>query len=53
MLPIGLAHNVVLKNPVAAGDVVRWADVTYDERAEAVRIRRDMEAMFGSAAAAA
>lgn len=26
-LPIGLAHNVTLTSPVAAGAVVRWADV--------------------------
>ena len=27
---------------------VRWADVTLDETAEAVRLRREMEEAFGS-----
>jgi predicted homoserine dehydrogenase-like protein len=45
-LPIGLAHNVVLQRPVGEGEVVRWSDVAIDETAEAVRIRRDMEAIF-------
>jgi predicted homoserine dehydrogenase-like protein len=45
-LPIGLAHNVVLQRPVGEGEVVRWGDVAIDEAAEAVRIRRDMEAIF-------
>ncbi len=27
-LPIGLAHGVVLNRPVAAGQPVRWSDVT-------------------------
>lgn len=42
--PIGLAHNVRLKQEVAAGQVLRWADVAYDETDPAVRFRRDMEA---------
>src|SRR5581483_2931794 len=45
-LPIGLAHRVKLVRDVAAGTVVRWADVTVDERDEAVRVRREMETMF-------
>jgi predicted homoserine dehydrogenase-like protein len=45
-LPIGLAHNVLLQRPVGEGEVVRWSDVAIDETAEAVRIRRDMEAIF-------
>jgi predicted homoserine dehydrogenase-like protein len=45
-LPIGLAHRVKLVRDVAAGAVVRWADVAVDERDEAVCVRRDMEAMF-------
>ena len=43
-LPIGLAHGVKLKNPIAEGGTVRWADVEYDETADAVRFRREMEA---------
>lgn len=44
-LPIGLAHNVVLKRPVAAGHVVRWEDVEIAD-GDTVRIRREMEAAF-------
>jgi predicted homoserine dehydrogenase-like protein len=50
-LPIGLAHKVTLHRPVAAGAVVRWADVAIDGSMAAVRIRREMEAAFGVAAA--
>jgi predicted homoserine dehydrogenase-like protein len=45
-LPIGLAHGMRLVNPVAAGTPIRWTDVAVDETAEAVRVRREMEAMF-------
>jgi predicted homoserine dehydrogenase-like protein len=44
-LPIGLAHKVALKNDVAAGDLVRWSDVTIDPEVQAVKIRREAEAM--------
>ncbi|MBX9699389.1 MAG: flagellar biosynthesis protein FlgA, partial [Acetobacteraceae bacterium] len=43
-LPIGLAHGIPLTRPVRAGEMLRWADVRVDEGAEAVRIRRAMEA---------
>ncbi len=42
-LPLGLAHKVKLKQPVAAGEPVRWSDVEVDETQLAVRIRREME----------
>ena len=45
-LPIGLAHNMVLKNDVQAGQPVRWSDVDYDATKQAVAVRREMEAMF-------
>lgn len=45
-LPIGLAHNVKLKHSIAKGQPVCWSDVEVDERAQAVRIRRKMEAAF-------
>lgn len=45
-LPIGLAHGIVLQRPVAAGQVVSWADVAIDTSIEAIRIRREMEALF-------
>jgi len=52
-LPIGLAHHVKLKNAVAKDRPVTWADVEIDETSQAVRIRREMEAMFSGAAAQA
>ena len=45
-LPIGLAHNMVLRNDVPAGRPVRWSDVSFDGAQEAIRVRRDMEALF-------
>lgn len=44
-LPIGLAHGVRLRRPVKDGSVVRWDDVEVDATAEAVRFRREMEAL--------
>jgi predicted homoserine dehydrogenase-like protein len=49
-LPLGLAHGVTLKRDLAAGEPVRWADVEIDAGDDAVRIRREMEAMFGGVA---
>jgi predicted homoserine dehydrogenase-like protein len=49
VLPIGLAHNLVLKNDVPAGKPVRWSDVDFDAGKEAIRVRRDMEATFRQA----
>lgn len=45
-LPIGLAHHVKMTQAVKAGSPVRWSDIAVDENAEAVKIRREMEAMF-------
>ena len=45
-LPIGLAGNVTLTTDVRAGSTVRWADVRIDDTNTAVRIRREMEALF-------
>ncbi len=51
-LPIGLAHHVRLLRDVAAGEVVRWADVDVEAadplRASAVAARRQMEAGEGA-----
>ena len=52
-LPLGLAHDVKLKNPVAAGRPLCWRDVEIDESAHAVRVRREMETAFAPAARAA
>jgi predicted homoserine dehydrogenase-like protein len=45
-LPLGLAHNVALKRDIGEGEAIRWADVAYDATADAVKVRREMEAMF-------
>ncbi|MBG7619695.1 Gfo/Idh/MocA family oxidoreductase [Herbaspirillum sp. AP02] len=45
-LPIGLAHNMVLKNDIPAGQAVRWSDVQFDASKQAVQVRREMEALF-------
>lgn len=45
-LPIGLAHNMVLKSDVQAGQPVRWSDVEFDASKQAVSVRREMEALF-------
>jgi predicted homoserine dehydrogenase-like protein len=47
LLPLGLAHNVKLKNDIAEGAAVRWSDVDYDASDIAVKVRREMEAAFG------
>jgi len=46
-LPLGLAHRVKLKRPVAAGKPILWSDVEMAE-GEAVRFRREMEATFAA-----
>jgi predicted homoserine dehydrogenase-like protein len=51
-LPIGLAHKVPLLRDIAAGDIVRFADVRLPD-SEAVRARRDMERRFAPAKMAA
>ncbi|MCI1013667.1 Gfo/Idh/MocA family oxidoreductase [Herbaspirillum sp. C7C2] len=45
-LPIGLAHNMVLKHDIPAGRAVRWSDVQFDASKQAVQVRREMEALF-------
>ena len=52
-LPLGLAHDVVLKTEVAEGTALRWSDVEAEETAEAVRVRREMEQVFASRSQAA
>jgi predicted homoserine dehydrogenase-like protein len=46
-LPLGLAHNVKLKNDIAEGGALKWSDVVYDASDNAVKFRREMEAAFG------
>ena len=47
-LPLGLAHGWKVTRPVAAGELVRWADVVVEEANSAVRIRREMEQMYAA-----
>jgi predicted homoserine dehydrogenase-like protein len=47
MLPLGLAHNVKLKNNIRDGSPLKWSDVVYDPNDSAVKVRREMEAAFG------
>src|SRR5712691_10670360 len=42
-LPLGLAHGWKLTKPLAAGELVRWADVEIDATNSAVRLRQEME----------
>ena len=42
-LPLGLAHGWKLLEPVAAGQPLRWSDVTGDMSSSAVQLRREME----------
>jgi predicted homoserine dehydrogenase-like protein len=45
-LPIGLAHGIRLTRPAPTGTVLTWADVEPAAEREAVRVRREMEALF-------
>jgi predicted homoserine dehydrogenase-like protein len=45
-LPIGLAHKVTLRNDIAHGHIVRWADVEIDAGDDTIKARRAMEAKF-------
>lgn len=47
-LPIGLAHNLRLKNAVSRGNVVRWTDVDIPDGDETIAARREMERRFRS-----
>jgi predicted homoserine dehydrogenase-like protein len=46
VLPIGLAHGIVLTRAVAAGRPVRWSDVAIDASNQAIAFRREMEDVF-------
>jgi predicted homoserine dehydrogenase-like protein len=48
-LPLGLAHGWKLLRAVPAGQPVKWSDVAYDANSTAVRLRREMEQVFGRA----
>lgn len=48
-LPLGLAHQVKLKNDIAEGQRLKWSDVEYDATDIAVKVRRQMEQEFRTA----
>jgi predicted homoserine dehydrogenase-like protein len=48
-LPLGLASDVALAHDIAEGEALRWTDVATDASADAVKVRHEMEAMFGGA----
>jgi predicted homoserine dehydrogenase-like protein len=52
-LPLGLAHGWKLIKPIAAGQPVKWSDIAYDANSTAVKLRREMEAMFAERARSA
>ena len=50
LLPLGLAHDVKLTRDVAQGCPLTWDDVALDANDSAVKVRREMEAMFATPA---
>lgn len=42
-LPLGLAHQIKLKRPVALGQCLSWDDVDIDPHLPAVKIRQELE----------
>src|SRR6187551_2569436 len=49
LLPLGLAHGVKLLRNVAQGQALTWDDIAHDAGDDAVKVRREMEAVFGAA----
>ncbi|MDP2838505.1 MAG: SAF domain-containing protein [Syntrophales bacterium] len=45
-LPIGLAHQVKVMKPIAAGETITWSDVASDGQNETVKFRLEMESAF-------
>jgi predicted homoserine dehydrogenase-like protein len=48
LLPLGLAQKVKIKRDLAEGEMLTWVDVDHDRNDGAVKIRREMEAMFAA-----
>jgi predicted homoserine dehydrogenase-like protein len=46
-LPLGLAHKVPLKRDIKTGERLKWDDIIYDANDNAIKVRREMEAVFG------
>jgi predicted homoserine dehydrogenase-like protein len=51
-LPLGLAHGTKLVRAVKAGVPIAWRDVAIDEALPALKVRREMEALFSLSPAA-
>ncbi len=49
-LPLGLAHDLPLKNSVPEGQPVTWGDVAVDDGTDAYKLRREIEASIGTGA---
>jgi len=47
-LPLGMAHNVTLKNTVSQGQAVTWQDVELDMTTAAYKLRREIESEVAS-----
>ncbi|MBU1965060.1 MAG: flagellar biosynthesis protein FlgA, partial [Proteobacteria bacterium] len=45
-LPIGLAHQVKVMKPIAAGETITWGDVAVNRQDETVKFRLEMESAF-------
>jgi predicted homoserine dehydrogenase-like protein len=48
-LPLGLCNDVKLTRDIAEGEPLKWSDVLLDATSPAVKVRREMEALFGRA----
>ncbi len=46
VLPIGLAHNMILNKDIPAGKPICWEDVDFDLSMQAIQFRRQMEELF-------
>jgi predicted homoserine dehydrogenase-like protein len=44
-LPLGLAHQIKLKRPVALGQCLSWDDVEIDPHLPAVKLRKELESL--------
>ncbi len=51
-LPLGLAHGTKLVRAVKAGVPIAWRDIAIDEALPALKVRREMEALFSLSPAA-
>ena len=45
-LPIGLAHHLKIKRPVAMDQTLTWDDVEFDAKDPAIAFRKEMEKVF-------